>query len=413
MEIRPIFSALLRNKTAPLLVAIQVAISLAILANAMYIVQLRIAAAERPSGIADENNVIYYRVTQLQKQSHNETLAQQDRDLATLRAVPGVLSASWTAQMPMSTSGSNSSVRTKPDQVQSTADASTYWSGPGLIKTLGLQLIEGRDFTEEEVVPMDPEVDSWRGTFPKIAIITRELGKVLFPGADQFLGRTFYFGVGDEAIPVRVIGTVERLQTTGAQNSIKGEYSVLMPRRMSQQSVRLAARVEPGQRDRVLAAGEQALRKASTRPVYVSPRSPTEDRYKRYRNERALAWMLIAVSALLLLVTLSGIVGMTALRVAQRRKQIGVRRALGARWRDIVRYFVTENLLITTGGIVAGLFLAVGLNQFLISQFEMSRLPIHYLAYGAGALWLLGIAAVWGPASRAASISPAIATRTA
>ncbi|HSH90191.1 MAG TPA: ABC transporter permease, partial [Ramlibacter sp.] len=166
MEIRPIFSALLRNKTAPLLVAIQVAISLAILANAMYIVQLRIAAAERPSGIADENNVIYYRVTQLQKQSHNETLAQQDRDLATLRAVPGVLSASWTAQMPMSTSGSNSSVRAKPDQVQSTADASTYWSGPGLIKTLGLQLIEGRDFTEEEVVPMDPEVDSWRGTFP-------------------------------------------------------------------------------------------------------------------------------------------------------------------------------------------------------------------------------------------------------
>ena len=53
--------------------------------------------------------------------------------------------------------------------------------------------------------------------------------------------------------------------------------------------------------------------------------------------------MLIAVSALLLLVTASGIVGMASLRVAQRRKQIGVRRALGARWLDILRYFVVEN----------------------------------------------------------------------
>ena len=81
------------------------------------------------------------------------------------------------------------------------------------------------------------------------------------------------------------------------------------------------------------------------RRAIILARSIEEDRNNRYRNERALAWMLIGVSALLLLVTASGIVGMTMLRVAQRRKQIGVRRALGARRVDIVRYFVTENLL--------------------------------------------------------------------
>jgi putative ABC transport system permease protein len=99
--------------------------------------------------------------------------------------------------------------------------------------------------------------------------------------------------------------------------------------------------------------------------------------------------------------------------VAQRRKSIGVRRALGARGRDIVRYFVTENLLITTAGIAAGLLLALALNGLLRRTLEMGQLPLAYLASGAGVLWLLGVAAVWGPASRAASTPPAIATRTA
>src|SRR6476660_3189487 len=122
-----------------------------------------------------------------------------------------------------------------------------------------------------------------------------------------------------------------------------------------------------------------------------------------------MAWMVIAVSVLLLLVTVSGIVGMTALRVAQRRKQIGVRRALGARWRDIVRYCVTANVLITTAGIAAGRVLTMALNQLLIRQLELGKLPGEYMAFGAAALWLLGIAEVWGPAARAANTPPASA----
>ncbi len=118
------------------------------------------------------------------------------------------------------------------------------------------------------------------------------------------------------------------------------------------------------------------------------------------------------MSALLLLVTASGIVGMTMLRVAQRRKQIGVRRALGARRRDILRYFVTENVLITTTGIAAGIVLAVALNQLLVSLLELPKLPLVYLGGGALALWALGIVAVLGPAWRAASIPPANATRS-
>lgn len=99
--------------------------------------------------------------------------------------------------------------------------------------------------------------------------------------------------------------------------------------------------------------------------------------------------------------------------MTQRRKQIGVRRALGARRIDILRYFLAENFMITSAGVATGVLLGLGLNQLLVSQLELPRLPAGYLVAGAGLLWLLGLAAVYGPAWRAASISPATATRSA
>ena len=411
MEIRPILSTLLKSRTGPLLVAVQVAISLAILANAIFIVQQRIAVSERPSGVADERNTGRVAVSPLRKLSHPEILAEQQRQAALLRGIAGVKSVASTNQMPLSRSGSSSGVRGDPMSNRETAQAAHYYVQPGFIATLGLRLVDGRDFTDTDVVEAD--VDKDPEPIPQAAIVTQSLARALFPNESRFVGRTFYFGSTGQDQPTRIIGVVERLQTTGAQSGEAGEYSVMLPARISTPGSRFAIRSEPGQIDRVLKEAAETLRKTSPVPVRTATRTVAEDRIARYRNEKALAWMLIAVSALLLLVTASGIVGMTALRVAQRRKQIGVRRALGARWRDILRYFVTENIIITTGGIVAGLLLALGLNRMLIALVGVPRLPLEYLAMGAGALWMLGIAAVYGPAARAASISPAIATRTA
>jgi len=413
MEIRPILSALLRNKTAPLLIAAQVAISLAILANALHVVNLRLATSARPSGIADEANVFYASKRPLQKLNHADTLAQQQRDAEALAAIPGVQSVSFTNQMPMSQSGSNSGFSTDRKQGQSTATAAMYFTAGPLIKTLGLKIIDGRDFNADDVVEVDSELDDVGKKFPKGIIVTKALAETFFPGGGSAVGKTVFYGTGNEAAETRIIGVVERLQTTGAQAGARGEYSAIVPFRMSYIFSRFVVRTEAGQRDRIMPEAEAALRKVAPGLMRIRTQSVEQDRSDRYRNEKALAWMLVAVSGLLLLVTASGIVGMTTLRVAQRRKLIGVRRALGARKRDILRYFITENFLITSGGVVAGLILAVLLNQLLVSQLEMSKLPIGYLAYGALTLWLLGVAAVYGPAWRAAGISPAIATRSA
>jgi putative ABC transport system permease protein len=77
-----------------------------------------------------------------------------------------------------------------------------------------------------------------------------------------------------------------------------------------------------------------------------------------------------------------------------------------------MQYFQTENLLLTTAGVVIGMGLAFGINVYLMQHYEMSRMPWYYLPGGALALWLLGQASVFGPAQKAASVPPVVATRS-
>ena len=77
-----------------------------------------------------------------------------------------------------------------------------------------------------------------------------------------------------------------------------------------------------------------------------------------------------------------------------------------------MRYFQSENLLLATFGIALGMALAYGINLMLMQRYELARLPPQFLPIGAMILWVLGQLAVLGPALRAASVPPAVATRT-
>jgi putative ABC transport system permease protein len=244
-------------------------------------------------------------------------------------------------------------------------------------------------------------------------IVTQQLAKKLWPDATSYVGREVSLGAGSDAQPMRVVGVVERLMTPFAQNSDTAWDSFVLPVRHLVSTGTYVVRTQPGQRARVMRAAEDALTKLRNDRVLIANRSADEIRGRRYQGEKSVAGMLIAVTIGLLLVTGSGIVGLASLWVTQRRKQIGVRRALGATRFDILRYFLVENAMITTIGVVIGIALALALNQVLVSTLELPRLPLAYLGYGMLTLWGLGILAVYGPASRASSVPPAIATRSA
>jgi putative ABC transport system permease protein len=408
----PILSALLRNKTGAVLVALQVAISMAILSNALHIVNVRQAVAARPSGIADEKSVFYINSRYLTRESAEYDRAVQQRETDLLRGIAGVESVSVVSQIPMSNSGNNSSVSLDPKQDNESSHSSMYRSGETLVPTWQLKLIDGRNFTPDEVLMVDTQVSD---ETPKVVIITGALARKLWPDQSSVVGKTMRLGVGEHSRPVQVIGVVETLQSTSAQIGEDGELSSILPFRPigGIPGANYTVRTAPGQRDRVMQEAEALMSKKAGAPVIIDAKTVEGARTDRYRADMALSWTLITVSFLLLVITASGIVGMASLWVTQRRKQIGVRRALGARRADILRYFITENVMITTAGVVCGVMLSIGLNQLLVTKLEMTRLPLAYLFAGTGIFFALGVIAVYGPAWRASSISPAMATRSA
>ena len=408
MEIRPILSAMLRAKTAPLLIAAQVALTLAIVCNALYIIQDRMATAARPSGVDEQN------LSEIRFYPHRpigDIKGMQMQDLEAIRAIPGVVSASWVNQVPMARSGwSVGGLTTEPGQPPSNINAAQYFSGDSVVETFGLELVQGRDFLPSEVIESDPEKDRNQA---QAVIITQALANLLWPDEATVIGKTMFLGGGDGASPLQVVGVVASLQTPWAQTSPAHQNSLILPIRYLDPFTRYAVRTEPGRRDQVMAEVEKALVALRNDRVLLSNRTFSQIREQRYAGERLMAGLLTAVTGFLLLITASGIVGMASLWVNQRRKQIGVRRAIGARKADILRYFLVENLMITTAGIAVGLAMAVGLNNFLVSELDLPRLPVAYLGLTMVGMWVLGLLAVLGPAWRAAAVPPAIATRTA
>lgn len=404
MEIRPILSALLRSKTGAFLIAAQVALTLAILGNAIYIVQDRLEIAARPSG-ADEANTFFIRLYGFREGI--DVPAMLDTDLAMVRAMPGVKAVATANMAPLTQSGWNLSVRpnSNDESVESTNTA-FYFSSENLVDALGLQLTEGRYFTPDEVQVIEPSIAN---IAPKLTVLSRELAEHLFPDAKTYVGQAVY--LGDSRM--EVVGIVEKMQSPWAQLGEAAERSMIVPLRQLDPNAAYIVRTEPGQLDRLMREVEDKLVGARDDRVHLSTTSLVEARASRYRADRSLAWMLITIMGLLLLVTASGIVGMASLWVNQRRKQIGVRRALGARRADILRYFIAENVMITGAGVVGGVLLAIALNQLLVSKLEMTKLPLVYLLWATGVFFALGIIAVYGPAWRAATISPATATRSA
>ncbi len=114
---------------------------------------------------------------------------------------------------------------------------------------------------------------------------------------------------------------------------------------------------------------------------------------------------------MLLAVTVFGIVGLTMYWVGQRRRYIGMRRALGARRIDILRYFHTENLLIAGGGVLLGIVLGLASNLWLTSHLQLGRMSVAYICVGAVFIMAISQASVFFPALRAAAISPLEAIR--
>ncbi len=401
MQIRPILSAMWRNKTGSILVAVQIALTLAIVVNSLFLAMERSEFIGRPTGIDVENIFTLTSTGFGSDYDHDATIATDLRDL---KAIPGVIGAISANHIPLSGSGNGTGFRASMDDEATNVSGNAFRFSDGVEDALGVKIIAGRGFRPEEIRATTAEDF---GDFPKRVVISQALAEQLYPDKPA-LGEFIYNNLGEGA---EIIGIVELM--FGSWVSWNNVMNVAWFPSVSEATfTRYIVRTAPGERDSAMLAAEKLLADGNRTRLVRNVTPLAEMAARSYQGDRAVAVVLIAAIVLLLIITGLGIVGLASFTVRQRTKQIGTRRAIGARKRDIIIYFLTENWLMTTIGILIGTVLAIALNMLLADLFELARLNYLYLIAGIGMLWLLGFAAVFGPARRAAQVSPAIASRT-
>ncbi len=413
MRLHPVLSALRRHKAGVSLIVLQVALTLAIVCNAVFLIGQRIERVNRPTGAVEHDLIrisqTWYRAPSGDDVASIEKLdAMQRTDLDTLRSLPDVQEVAASESMPLQGSIWSGALTRTPEQNGLALTAAYYYGDEHLRSTLGLRLIAGRDFKADEILHHGIHSSA----VSPVVIISEPIAAALFPRGDA-LGRTLY----QDGKPATIVGIVERLQTptTSVWGSTWDYNSVLEPVRLVGPSTNYVVRARPGRERAVMREARTAL--LAVNPMRVMPdswgiQSLSEIRSKIYRADHGMVLVMSVVCLILLGVTGAGIVGLTSFWVGQRRKQIGVRRALGARKVDIVRYFQIENLFIAGVGVTLGALLAVGLNLWLMTYHEMARLPPGLVTVGALAMLALGQAAAFVPARRAAAVPPVVATRS-
>jgi putative ABC transport system permease protein len=408
MQLRPIVAALSRHKVATLLIVLQVALTLAVASNALFIVAMRIIHFSRPTS-TDEAHIFVIRNAWKLGQTAGQIDANIHTDLETLRHVAGVRDAFSSQTYPLAGYSTNVvlRLRLKPDQKASPQNATFFASDEHTVDTLGLSLVAGRNFRPDEITAIGPDDK----LSPPVIIITRSLANKLFPDGSA-LGKAIYLPDG----PAVIIGIIANLQGPLKESDTLSFYSMLVPTHyLDPSGVVYLVRTDVTPMTSVIAATLKALQERGGARI-IDPEEGVvtmiQARSRAYAPDHSLAMLMSIVSALLLLTTAGGIVGLSSFWVSQRRKQIGIRRSLGATTGDILGYFHTENFLIVSGGIVLGALLAFSANLGLMHLYELPRMPLYAPLLGALLLWLLGQLAVWGPARYAAKVPPVVAIRS-
>ena len=401
MGLGPMMSSLMRSKTGPLLVALQIAVTLAIVINSLYIVVQRVERINRDPGIDVDNVIIAY------VRGFGENFDVVDsitNDIILIKSIPGVVAATVSNHVPLSGSGSGTGLRTVPDETIEPVSTGRYRWGEEGLDALGIELSRGRNFFPEEVNYILPASDP---PTPPSILVTQNLADDLF-GEEDALGKTVYWGNMEPSTIVGIIGHMHGSWVSWD----KLANVVIQPGKPAYTTNKYIIRVEPGMRDGLMPIIEQKLGESNRQRVVKSVRSLEEMAARSYRRDRGMAIILSIVISLLIGLTALVIVGLSSFHVTQRTKQIGIRRALGARRGDIINEFLLENWLITTVGAVLGIILTAFVAYWLEVSFELTRLDWRYLPAGIVTLWVLSTLAAIEPARRAASVSPAVATRS-
>ena len=378
-----------RYRTRATLVVAQIALSVVLLVSAALLVRAFVAVRRVDPGFRAEGQLTFRTLVP------RETFITEVRE--TLKGLPGVKAAGAFSHLPYDDLPNwalpySLEAPIPPDAPFADARAIS----PGLFETLDLQLIEGRAFTEHDRDRKQP-----------VVIIDDMLARTLFPGRSA-LGQRFHVRLGDER--ATVIGVVRHVRLRSLVHDLWPQ--IYVPWYVAQRNpMAFVVRTE-GDPLALSRAVRDAVLTLDRRLVIYDVR-PLTDYVESARGTRRFTVTLAAAFAgTALLLTCVGVYGVLAYAVAHRRQEFGIRRALGADARAVLREVLREGVGFAIFGSAFGLAGAAIAASLLESQLYNVP-PRDPVSFGIAALLILAgaLVACWIPAWRAMSISPMDALR--
>ncbi len=388
----------------------QVALSLTLLSGAALLSKSFARLHAVDPGFASES-VLSVRITLVKNRYPDRETARQffERVRSSLQELPGVSSAGATSVLPLS--GANVrmdfSIVGRPEADPSRAPgAQNRWVDAGYFATLEIPVRRGRAFTDR---------DDARA--PGVAVIDEVLARAFWSGADPIGTRLRLEDAEGRPREVEIVGVVGAVKHFSLEEEAPGTlYAPIaqIPENMLSfllNSANLVARTSVPPLSAAPAI-RRAIRAIDPDVPTGSVRTMGDLRGAALAGRRftALLFGLFALAAAVLAGI--GLYGTLAEMVAQERRPIGIRLALGASPRDILRHVAGRGLGLTLGGIGAGLALAAALSRLLASSlFDVSAADPQAYLLAAALLLAVSAAACVLPARRAARVDPATALR--
>jgi predicted permease len=334
----------------------------------------------------------------------------------TLASIPGVTSAAFASAMPMEGFGSNLGVVNSGAVLTNDASGSRAdnpplrlfkYASPGFFATAGTRLVAGREVTWSEVYGLKP-----------VVTVSENLARELWGSPAAALGRQLRVS---PAMPWHeVIGVVQDVRENGFYEPppatvywpTMSAYIGIGSGTNSIRGVIYVVRSERAGTEAFLSEIRNAVWSAAP-SLPVAPRT-MRDVYERSLERTSFTLVMLGLAAsMAMLLGVVGIYGVMSYSVSQRRREIGIRAALGAQQRDLKRLFVRRGLVLASIGVAVGLVAAAGVTR-LMTTLLYGITPLDPLTYAVVPLILVTVTAFasYLPARRAASVDPVDALRS-
>jgi putative ABC transport system permease protein len=331
----------------------------------------------------------------------------QKEILEKLQAIPGVRSAGFVSEMPMEGIGSDwdaiyAEGKTYSDDVIPPLHLFKYVS-PGFCGTAGTRIVAGRDLTWTEVYGVRP-----------VVMISENLARELWGSPSAAVGKRLR---EFESMPWHeVIGVIQDVRENGVQTNAPEivYWPALTDNRFvpGVRTVTFVIRSERAGTQGFLAEVRQAVWSVNSNLPLADVRT-MQTVYDKSLAQTSFTLVMLAIAgAMAMALGIIGIYGVISYTVSQRRREIGIRVALGAQGGDVLQMVLSQGAKIALAGVAIGMVAALGLTRLLAHLlFGVSPLdPITFGAVAAG-LTVVALAACYLPARRATKVDPMVALR--